>query len=257
MSKALMCVGCGRVWPQPADHTALMPEAIPGAEDWARRQGVTARYYHSLLDEPSKAADAFDADFAAFRSGFAALSGRLLDLGGGNGLVRQYLPASVEYVSVDPDLTWLDHEWDRLEKRFACLRQPLQFVQGVAECLPFADQTFDCGIALFSLNHCSAPPMAIQEMARILRPGGVWLVVLEDAEPGWRDVFGGEYQDWRGWTPLRVAVEKAKGAWCGWPIEADHVRISERAMASWVDGIFVQNGRRWHGSYLALELVRR
>ncbi len=42
-----------------------------------------------------------------------------------------------------------------------------------AETLPFPDQHFDCAMAMHVLYHVSAPETAIDEMARILRPGGL------------------------------------------------------------------------------------
>ena len=230
-----------------------LPEPLP-AGDWPQRQQTTTHYYRALLDDPSAAASAFAADFESLRPVLVSLQGRLLDVGGGNGLVRGYLPAVTEYVSLDPDPAWLDASWDALARWHPCLHLPLQFVRGMAEHLPFANASFDCAAAVFSLNHCIAPQQILRQMARVVRPGGALLLVLEDVEPGWRDVLSGAYRDWRGWSGGRVACEKVRALWRGWPMEEDHIEITERDVCSWLGKGFTIRSRVWCGSYLALEL---
>jgi SAM-dependent methyltransferase len=50
-------------------------------------------------------------------------------------------------------------------------------VQGVLEVLPFEDDTFDAVVCKFVVEHLPEPPAAFNEFRRVLRPGGV-LVVL-------------------------------------------------------------------------------
>ena len=230
-----------------------MPEWLVAA-DWPARQSETTRYYRALLADPLAAAHAFASDFESLRASLASLRGRLLDVGGGNGLVRDYVPAVTDYVSLDPDPAWLDPSWDALAEWKPCLQSPLQFVRGLAEHLPFADATFDCVAAVFCLNHCLSPQDALRQMLRVMKPDGVLLLVLEDVEPGWRDALLGPYRDWRGWTRSRLAVEKIRALWRGWPIESDHLPINEPQLRSWLanDGSIVR--RAWCGSYLALEI---
>ena len=61
----------------------------------------------------------------------------------------------------------------------------ISFVEGDAEALPFADETFDLVITRLSLHHFAAPEKPFAEMRRVLRKGGrlvVWdMVATEEA----------------------------------------------------------------------------
>ncbi|MEZ5499953.1 MAG: class I SAM-dependent methyltransferase [Steroidobacteraceae bacterium] len=57
----------------------------------------------------------------------------------------------------------------------AALPQPqiVQFRQGDAENLPFADRQFDCIVSLYALRHFPDPQRAVREMMRVARPGAL------------------------------------------------------------------------------------
>jgi len=58
----------------------------------------------------------------------------------------------------------------------------LEFVEGNAESLPFADDTFDAVTISFGLRNVNRPKVALAEMNRVLKPGGR-LVVCEFSTP--------------------------------------------------------------------------
>jgi len=64
-------------------------------------------------------------------------------------------------------------------------RRHVPFVAGDATCLPFADGSFDAATISFGLRNVSDVPLALREMARVVRPGGR-LVVCEFSRPTWR-----------------------------------------------------------------------
>jgi len=109
--------------------------------------------------------------------------GCVLDVGGGNGLVRAFLPGIDQYVSIDPSDDWLSADWRPVLQLFPGLPCRLDFVRGVGESLPFADQSFETVLLLFSLNHADDPARVVAETCRVLRPSGVALFALEDVEP--------------------------------------------------------------------------
>ena len=254
----LVCAQCARRWKQHGGYLDLFPEefAADAASGWGTRLRISTRYYDQLMANARVAASGFTADFAHFRTALEDCAGRVIDVGGGNGLVRDFLPEEVDYVSIDPDVAWLEPRWDALAGSFACLRRPLRFVRGVGEALPCRDATFDTALALFSINHAADPPRVFREVARILRPGGRFLVALEDVEPRWLDIARGDYVDWRGWRRVRLAAETAKALVADWPLEADHVPVTESQVARWTCGTFSIDERRWRGSYLMLVLRR-
>jgi ubiquinone/menaquinone biosynthesis C-methylase UbiE len=99
----------------------------------------------------------------------AELSGRVIELGAGNGLNFRYYPETVaEVVAVEPE----DYLRERAHQAASEVRVAVTVVDAVADRLPFTDGSFDAGVA--SLVLCSVPDQAtaLGELRRILRPGG-------------------------------------------------------------------------------------
>ena len=69
----------------------------------------------------------------------------------------------------------------------------VEFHQGDAQELPFADETFDAAVCGYGLLHVPEPEKALSEMRRVLRPGGRMAVsVWEGPKPtnGFGLIFG-------------------------------------------------------------------
>jgi demethylmenaquinone methyltransferase/2-methoxy-6-polyprenyl-1,4-benzoquinol methylase len=58
----------------------------------------------------------------------------------------------------------------------------VSYIQANAECLPFADNQFDCVTIAFGLRNVTDKLMALRSMYRVLKPGGR-LLVLEFSKP--------------------------------------------------------------------------
>jgi hypothetical protein len=118
---------------------------------------------------------------------------------------------------------------------------------------------------MWSFNHFDDPPAAMHEIDRVLRRGGTALVVLEDMIPGFGDLAGLALQGVkRRIAPRSVndhdakldigvsfpeAVRKLKQ---GWPLQDDHVRISEGDIARWISGRMKVIDRSWRATFLTL-----
>ncbi|MBM0230957.1 methyltransferase domain-containing protein [Micromonospora sp. STR1_7] len=99
----------------------------------------------------------------------AGLSGRVIEIGAGNGrMFSHYPPGVTEVVAVEPE--------PRL--RAAALRAaptapvPVTVVDGLAQSLPAGDGEFDAAVVALVL--CTVPDQAVAlaEVSRVLRPGG-------------------------------------------------------------------------------------
>jgi ubiquinone/menaquinone biosynthesis C-methylase UbiE len=98
---------------------------------------------------------------------------RALDVGTGAGALAFALAPFVrEVVGVDSSPELLEQARSR-----AGGFPNLEFVEGDAAAMPFADASFDLAGTLRTLHHVARPELAIAEMTRVTRPGGRLLVV--------------------------------------------------------------------------------
>lgn len=98
-------------------------------------------------------------------------SARVLDLGCGRGGIVERLGTTGRWVGVDPDRASLrEHRAPALPR-----------LQGVADGLPFAGATFDIVACSWVLEHLADPRQAFAEVARVLRPGGTFLLLTPNA----------------------------------------------------------------------------
>ncbi|MET9533326.1 MULTISPECIES: class I SAM-dependent methyltransferase [unclassified Streptomyces] len=99
----------------------------------------------------------------------AGLSGRVIEVGAGNGLNFAHYPAAVsEVVAVEPERT-LRQLAVRSAMRAAAR---VDVVPGTAEALPVHSETFDAAVASLVLCTVRDLPQALAEIRRVLRPGG-------------------------------------------------------------------------------------
>lgn len=97
------------------------------------------------------------------------LTGRVIEVGAGNGLNFAHYPTSVtEVVAVEPEPFLRSKAIDAA----ASARVPIKVVDGTADALPADDSEFEAAVA--SLVLCSVPSQAsaLTELHRVLRPGG-------------------------------------------------------------------------------------
>jgi ubiquinone/menaquinone biosynthesis C-methylase UbiE len=99
----------------------------------------------------------------------AGLSGRVVEVGAGNGRQFAHYPAAVtEVVAVEPE----PYLRAAAVRSAAAAPVPVRVVDGVAERLPGADGEYDAAVVCLVL--CSVPDQAaaLAEIRRVVRPGG-------------------------------------------------------------------------------------
>ncbi|MPZ88624.1 MAG: methyltransferase domain-containing protein [Nitriliruptorales bacterium] len=99
----------------------------------------------------------------------AGLTGRVIEVGAGNGLnFAHYPPEVTSVLAVEPEPHLRQIAQGEAERASV----PVEVVDGVAERLPVGDATFDAAVA--SLMLCSVPDqqVALGELHRVIRPGG-------------------------------------------------------------------------------------
>jgi len=100
----------------------------------------------------------------------------LLDVGCGlchwSRLISQFLPTGAQISGLDADPKWGSEKQDIIDK-FKARGMDFQVFQGDAYALPFADNSFDAVTCQTLLIHLANPLKALQEMYRVVKPGGI------------------------------------------------------------------------------------
>jgi ubiquinone/menaquinone biosynthesis C-methylase UbiE len=159
----------------------------------------------------------------------AQARGRVLELGAGTGLNIPYYPDVVEeLVLTEPSAPMIP----KLERRVRRSGRDCTVVAAGAEALPFEDDSFDTVVSTLVLCTVDDPRAAIEEVSRVLRPGGR-LLFLEHVRSDskrlarWQDRL---HRPWHAFaagchanrptvellrqSPLRVdAVERDRWSW--------------------------------------------
>jgi demethylmenaquinone methyltransferase/2-methoxy-6-polyprenyl-1,4-benzoquinol methylase len=133
---------------------------------------------------------------------------RLVDMGGGTGAYTAVFAAGCEEIVV--------LEPDRRKVAYGERRRPhVQFVAGQAEEIPFPDDHFDRATALVSLHHVQDQDRALQEVHRVLKPGGRFVIEEFDPREGrgkrahiFESTFGGGHSTFFTPEDLRAKLEK-------------------------------------------------
>lgn len=138
--------------------------------------GRRVEYYEERYSEPPGAMR----DYAAYLDLLALRSGlRLIDIGCGEGFLLARAGRD--------DLQVFGLEIAMRALRLARERAPgARLVRAEGEALPFEDAAFDRVTCLGSLEHFGDPGRGAAEIARILRPGGLSLIVVPNRRfVGW------------------------------------------------------------------------
>jgi ubiquinone/menaquinone biosynthesis C-methylase UbiE len=234
-------------------------------DSYASRQAEMEAWYRGLLRDEDAAETQLLADYAPHAATLGTFRGRLIDVGGGAGLAARFLDPSVEYVVVDPSPVWSSEEWSSFSRRFRLGGPSPRIIEAPGEQLLFESASFDSAISFWALNHARRPQQCLSEIARVLRPGGRAYLVLEDTPPSWPELardgairiaarVAGRSRRAAVQLPLaRAIAAKLTGKW---PVQSDHIRITDQELQRWTAGTMRLRRRSWTGGYRSLEYVK-
>lgn len=152
----------------------------------------------------------------------AALRGdeRVLDVATGGGhTALAFAPRVREVVASDLSPKMLEAAEAHARQRGI---ENVRFVEADAEDLPFEDESFDLVTCRIAAHHFPEPRRFVVEVARVLRPGGLFL--LDDnmaPEDDDLDTFMNRFEKWR--DPGHVRARKAS-EWRAW-MEEEGLRV--------------------------------
>jgi ubiquinone/menaquinone biosynthesis C-methylase UbiE len=147
-----------------------MEEAEQIGHDHHQRGVMDAGYHVDRLESPGPRYrfKRRGAEVSRILKTFAPENPKILDIGTADGLLLDLVCAETK-----PDLAvGLDLSWGLLKANTR--KNPI--LQADAEKLPFPDSHFDAAIATAIIEHVPHPDTFVQEIERVLKPGGVCIV---------------------------------------------------------------------------------
>jgi len=133
---------------------------------------------------------------------FADLQGKVLEIGPGAGVNLEYYPTDIHWIGVEPNPFM--HSYLEQEAEQVGLNR-IDIKSGSAERIEVEDNSVDAVVSTYVLCSVSNLPTTVQEIRRILKPGGRFLFVEHVAaecgswqrriqgsiEPIWKTLFDG------------------------------------------------------------------
>ncbi len=128
--------------------------------------------YYEMAREHVRAAASVPGEYDFLRQ-YLPEEGRILEIGCGEGSNMEVLAR--------PGRRFVGCDLSRLALGMAQAAAPAdgsqQFICGEGEALPFQSGTFDGAMAISVMEHLPQPQQVLNEMARVLRPGGLMLLL--------------------------------------------------------------------------------
>ena len=118
----------------------------------------------------------FLARWRAETLGHLPAEARILEVGAGTGLNFRFYPRGARGVASELSCEMLKMARGKI------VPEGISLLQSGAEMLPFKDASFDAALATLVFCSVASPPAAFAELRRVIRPGGM-LVLLEHVRP--------------------------------------------------------------------------
>jgi SAM-dependent methyltransferase len=146
-------------------HTYAIMDEVEGSHWWfVGRRAILESFLRDII---KRFESRLQAELPA-KAGTQSDRLRILDVGCGTG-------ANIEMLSKYGDAEGVDVSDDALE---FCTRKGLKVQKGLAETLPYADETFDLTTALDVIEHLDDDISGLKEMFRVTKKGGYSLIFV-------------------------------------------------------------------------------
>lgn len=176
------------------------------------------------------------------RALFSGLHGDILEIGAGTGPNLEYYPHDVRWIGIEPNPAMFPYLQDEARR----LGMTIQLRAGTAERLDVPDNSVDAVVGTLVLCSVSDPARVLQEIRRVLKPGGRYIFIEHVAAPQrtflrgvqrivrpiWKAFSDGCHLDRETWT----TIEKAGFS----RVELDHFRVSPALYAPHISGFAVK-----------------
>ncbi len=151
-----------------------------GYQDWVTGQNQYESWVAALSSEGASTSESYSEEISRDRATYEHfhLAGDVLDVGGGFGLLREFLENHVRLISIDPFIEATSKVPPAIRLAYSRLDNKLNFIGGLAEFLPFQTESFDWVHMRSMLDHVQVPDLAMKEAHRVLKSGGLILVGL-------------------------------------------------------------------------------
>lgn len=171
-----------------------------------------------------------------------APSSAVLDIGSGDGFwTVRFARRAARVVGLDPDASMLDaaRRWHG--------RPNVEYVEGVAEDLPFPDASFDRVVSVSCLEHFADPERGLCEMARVLRPGGRLAISVDSLLPENSDSAFREWHRRRHFVTRYFREDELREAMAAAGLRSDPVSVHlfRSRLAARLRVTFIRNPRAW------------
>ncbi|MBF2097120.1 MAG: class I SAM-dependent methyltransferase [Gloeomargaritaceae cyanobacterium C42_A2020_066] len=110
---------------------------------------------------------------------FAGIGGRILELGAGTGPNAVYYPPGSTWIALEPN----PYMYPYLKQAAQTHGLHLELAAGRAEAIPLADASVDAVVSTLVLCSVSNPSQVLQEVLRVLKPGGTFHFLEHVAAP--------------------------------------------------------------------------
>jgi ubiquinone/menaquinone biosynthesis C-methylase UbiE len=139
--------------------------------------GLGKRLFAALMAHGGVPGDRLLADRK--RALFAPLSGEILEIGPGTGPNLPYVSPNAHWIGVEPNAAMFPYLRQAAQK----VGVTVELCLGTAAHLPAKDSSLDAIISTFVLCSVPDPHVVLQEVLRVLRPGGRFVFIEHVAAP--------------------------------------------------------------------------